>query len=190
MCSVDWGLVVSALAAAGSVSAAVIALAIATRDRRDRQAERLAAAEAEAKLVLTSMTMTDPDSASWLDHPEYHMVADNNGHRPILDVTVLACSMRSDPTAAAKLPDSAVPIVKAHSHSQTSGVQFVAADGTPLPHEKQPNPRFGSSWPSPNELDIVGWLGFSDVHGNQWARSSKGELRRITKPSDIKRLTS
>lgn len=64
MCTVDWGLVVSALAAIGSIGAALAALYIATRDRKERARERLAANEAEAKLIFAGMTASYPPNAS------------------------------------------------------------------------------------------------------------------------------
>lgn len=115
----------------------------------------------------------------------------NHSERPILDVTVIACEMRSDATAVAVLPDDSesLQIVKPEKESRTAGVKFFSADGIRLPHERNVSEGSGvNSWPGHEELDLVGWLGFTDVDGNRWARSSEGELRLITKPSDIRRL--
>jgi hypothetical protein len=49
--TLDLGLVVNALSAAGAVGAAAAALMIASRDRKDRERQRLAASEAQARLV-------------------------------------------------------------------------------------------------------------------------------------------
>lgn len=205
VCAVDWGLVVNAIAALGSIGAAMAALYIATRDRRERARERLAADEAEAKLIFTGIATSNPTTASvrqkvdertgeemeYDTHPRYMMWLKNESQRPILDVTVIACKMSSDPSAVAELAKSSVrEIVKPGQESHAGGVKFFAPDGTRLPREKPEDERTQAwdRWPVAKELGIVGWLGFTDVDGNRWARSSEGELRRITKPSDIERL--
>ncbi|OLP00204.1 hypothetical protein BVU76_21690 [Mycolicibacterium porcinum] len=201
----EWGIVVNALAAVGSIGAAGSALYIATRDRKERERQRLTADEAEAKLVFAGMSQNYPPSAVVLErlaargnaqadhdtHPTYPMWLKNNSDRPLLNVAVIACKMRSNPDAIAELPKDAGPysIVMPGNESRTEGVKFFAPDGSRLPQSVAPSPdRNRDRWPSLDELDIVAWLGFSDVDGNRWARSSEGELRRITKPGDIQRL--
>lgn len=80
MCSIDWGLVVSALAAIGSIGAAVIALYIATTDRRERRRERDAEDEAQAKLVIVlPRRPTNP--------LELQVQVTNLGTKALIDVT-------------------------------------------------------------------------------------------------------
>ncbi|WP_147378932.1 hypothetical protein [Mycobacteroides abscessus] len=80
---INWGLVVNALAAAGSISAAVVALHIATRDRRERQHEHDEAAKAQARLVIVTLYASAQMNVS---SPRIALTCKNHSDRPILDV--------------------------------------------------------------------------------------------------------
>ncbi|ETZ47007.1 hypothetical protein L839_1101 [Mycobacterium avium MAV_120809_2495] len=54
--NINFALVISALSAAGSFTAAAVAVWIATTDRRQRKRERDAANEAQAKLVILELS--------------------------------------------------------------------------------------------------------------------------------------
>lgn len=102
MCSIDWGLVISALAAFGSIGAAVAALYIATKDRRERKQERDAADEAHAKLVILNIN-SSTGRVGW-DAPEYSVQCMNHGSMPILDVKLESAHMRGFPRLNRSFP--------------------------------------------------------------------------------------
>ncbi|WP_036451366.1 hypothetical protein [Mycobacterium marinum] len=81
---INLGLIVSALAALGSLTAASVALWVATSDRRLRQRERDAEDEAQARLVVVSAHIPDTTSP-W--PRQLQMSVTNWSPRAIVDVT-------------------------------------------------------------------------------------------------------
>jgi hypothetical protein len=169
------------LAAGGSITAAVVALGIATADRRERTREHRDADRAQAKLVIVTVTMQTDHLQK--EHPSYPMHCKNNGAQPILDVEVVAAKMQAHPGSIAELANWTTPLVNVGGHV-TVNVHFVTNEGEPLPPRLDTPDRF-RVWPDINSLQIVGWVGFSDAFGNRWARSSDGDLKRITHDSQL-----
>lgn len=193
MFSIDWGFVVNALAAIGSISAAVVALWIATSDRTERKKERAAADEAQAKLVLVWTDYGVEHSGSELDEVEFQLVVLNEGDQPILDIRIEKYVLRGVDGVTAQVPGGTIfRLTKAHSEARAGGVVLTDANGKRYPPrrtDKGARPTFDWFLPHPEDLDLFGWLGFTDLHGNRWARSSEGELRLIRKPTDLDRLS-
>lgn len=80
---IDAGLIVNALAATGSLSAAAVALWVATSDRRKRQRELDAEDEAQAKLVVVS---ADRYRLGMLQGKQLCLTVSNRSPRAIVDV--------------------------------------------------------------------------------------------------------
>jgi hypothetical protein len=190
MSSIDWKLVVDALAAIGSVSAAVVALWIATSDRTERKKERRAADEAQAKLVLASTTSRPASGPE--EEVDFWLKYWNEGDHPILDVRIEKYVVRGVDGVTAQLPGGTIGMVKAHSDGRYNGVRLTDANGKHYPYRQKMDRPYSwpENWsPNPEGLDLVGWLGFTDPQGNRWARSSEGELRLIRKPADLNDLS-
>lgn len=170
---INWGLVVNALAAAGSVSAAVVALHIATRDRRERQHERDEAAKAQARLVIVK-------SYGWVNRgekvPEIALICDNHSDRPILDVKPDQAWIPGFPAFSNIIgEDRTWTLLKPDDECRFS---FVLADGA------------GTSGPSilPDDalagstidyLPIVGAVTFIDAGGSRWRKFNNGDVERV-----------
>jgi hypothetical protein len=173
MCSIDWGLVVSALAALGSIGAAGAALYIATKDRRERRRERDAAHEAQAKLIIVGIT-SSTGRVDW-DAPEYHIRCVNHGSLPVLDVKLESARMRGFPQAQPKLSDAVTRVLSPAPASTAFVTRWVDENDQQFPlDEKQQHI---------NTVDIEAAVSYFDAHGNQWLRSNTGTLRLLRKGS-------
>jgi hypothetical protein len=171
------------LGALGSFIAAGAALLIATRDRRDREKERLAAHRAEATLVIVT-AMYDPSSEnSFRFGIHYH----NYGARPILDVQLRRMRMRAFPKARAQYSKRIDRLVRPEENTAFEDVTFVGDDGALLPQPRSDAGVF-KGWPDFETHDVVGWVAFSDVHGNRWAKSSDDRLLRLPNDRDLRAL--
>jgi hypothetical protein len=171
------------LGALGSFIAAGAALLIATRDRRDRDKERLEAHRAEATLVIVSPLYDLSSSKSCRFGVHYH----NYGARPILDIQLAHIQMRAFPNARAQHSKRIDRLVRSEENTSFGDVTFLDETGALVPP-----PRSGAEgyngWPDFETNDVVGWIVFSDVYGNRWAKSSDDRLRRIRWDSDLRAL--
>ena len=170
MCSIDWGLVINALAAFGSIGAAVAALYIATKDRRERKRERAASAEAQAKLVI--LNITSSTGRVGLDAPEYYVGCVNHGSMPILDVKLESAHMRGFPQAQPRLSDAVTRVLPP---APGFSISFV----TRWVDEKDQQFPLDENQQHVNTVDIEATVSFSDASGNHWRRSNAGTLRRL-----------
>lgn len=92
MCSVDWGLVVNALAAIGAIGAAVAALWIASRDRRERKDERHDEDRAKALLVRLLVQAQS-------NRPAFSVEVRNFGPLAVMDVELVDAVWSDHPGA-------------------------------------------------------------------------------------------
>jgi hypothetical protein len=167
MCSIDWGLVISALAALGSIGAASAALYIATRDRQERKRERAAAAKAQAKLVI--LDITSNTGRVGRDAADYHVGCVNHGSMPILDVKLKSARMRGFPRAQPTLSDAVKRVLRPAPGTSTAFVtSWVDENGQPFPQDEQQQ--------RVSVVDIEAAVTFFDANGNQWQRSNTGEI--------------
>ena len=175
------------LSAAFTALAAVAALYIATRDRQERSRERLAADEAQAKLVMITPAYDTGDYDPY-PAPKYQMAYKNHGEHPILDVRLARIEMRAYPLAVAELPDFIDRIVEAGGHSRGVGAKFTDEHGDPFPKpiSEPDSMRSYREWPDDErDLKILGWVTFSDINGNRWAKSSDHRLHRLRSDEDV-----
>ncbi|WP_255801412.1 hypothetical protein [Mycobacteroides abscessus] len=168
---INWGLVVNALAAAGSVSAAVVALHIATRDRRERWHEREEKAKAQARLVIVGLYASKHMDQDW---PDITITCTNHSDRPILDVK----------------PDQAcIP-----SHPEFTNIVGIVGRSTVLRPERESSFSFALSDadgilgpPVPKSpligalvgVTLSGAVTFTDAAGIVWRKFSTGAVERI-----------
>lgn len=170
MCSIDWGLVISAIAAFGSVGAAAIALYIATADRRERKRERNAAAAAQAKLVIVKVGL--PTGYREGLAPEFPVVCENHSGLPILDVKLESAKMRAFPQASSTLSEFVSRIVLVGDDASFA-TKWVDENGEPFPLDRQQR--------SVKTVDIEAVVSFSDANGTHWQRSNAGMLKRLSR---------
>jgi hypothetical protein len=166
------------LGALGSFVAAGAALLIATRDRRERSRERLATHEAEARLVVVSELYNTTGKYTVTFGMHYH----NYGARPILDISLAKMDLRAYPQAIARLNDRLDRLTRSEEATSFEDVAFVDETGEPVPPPREDSKL---KWPDFETHDVVGWVTFSDVHGNRWAKSSDDRLRRIRNDGDL-----
>ncbi|OCB39598.1 hypothetical protein A5676_13010 [Mycobacterium malmoense] len=170
--NINFALIISALSAAGSFTAAAIAVWIATTDRRQRKRERDAANEAQAKLVILDITYS-MGRVGW-DAPEYSVGCVNHGSTPILDVKLESAHMRAFPQAVPTLSKSEWAVLRPTSqYSASFATRWVDENGQPFPMDKKLH--------HVNAVDIEAAVTFFDVHGNQWRRSNTGTLTLLRK---------
>lgn len=165
---INFGLIVSAMAAIGSLTAASVALWVATSDRRERQQERAAAAEAQAKFVIVAIGRYDrgPSGAT-----EYEIRCTNHGALPILDVRVESAKMRGFPRAHSPLSTFVKKLLPAGGADTSFMTSWVDENGEPFPKNRDQQ--------SINVVDIEAFIRFLDANGNQWLRSNTGALERL-----------
>jgi hypothetical protein len=111
----------------------------------------------------------------------YEMVVSNHSERPILDVALVRMELRAADGLVVALPkwDHRHRILKAGGTTRTAGATFVDAAGESFPKAMERVNAYGDKWPTLESLDAHGWIEFSDINGNRWAKSSTDELRRI-----------
>ncbi|ORV91188.1 hypothetical protein AWC11_11315 [Mycobacterium interjectum] len=168
MCSIDWGLVVNALAALGSIGAALAALYIATTDRKERKRERAAGAEAQAKLIVVKANLWNDIG---MEAPHYPVRCTNHGLLPILDVRLESAQMRGYPDVKPTLSDSVRALLPGGGEYASFDTSWADEQGAPFPKDGTPNHL--------NAVDIEAAVSFSDVNGNRWLRSNIGTLKRL-----------
>lgn len=180
VCSIDWKLVVAALAALGSFLASFVALLIATRDRRDRAKERHEEAAAEARLVLFDITAPEmrPDPP-W---PYFKLAIHNFGPVSILKVSVESASLKNHPGSHWTIAGSGTPIemVKPERESHAGGNLYVGfnddAGESVVKAEKVPSTVIWS-YPTAGADQVSATIRFMDAKANWWLKSSDGELK-------------
>ncbi|SKM23243.1 hypothetical protein [Mycobacteroides abscessus] len=169
---INWGLVINALAAAGSISAAVVALHIATRDRRERQHEHDEAAKAQARLVIVTLYASAQMNVS---SPRIALTCKNHSDRPILDVKPDKAwipgfdefnnVVGNDETWTVLKPDKDYSFTFALSDGTGAVGPLIVAKGTLL----------GSLI----GLQPIGAVTFTDAEGIRWRKFSTGAVERI-----------
>jgi hypothetical protein len=167
MCSVNWPLVVSLLAALGSCGAAIAAVWIATGDRRARKAERLDAAKAQAMLVLIDVHLSSGT-------PGFQVDIRNFGSEPILDVELDAAQFARVRDSTPKVVNRLGPTVKVIDVDRQSDhifVQFVDGKGDSVITTGFPDEAgvLVIDNAAAEDLDVT--IRFMDAHGNHWLRS-------------------
>jgi hypothetical protein len=170
--NINFGLIISALSAVGSFTAAAIAVWIATTDRRQRKRERDAANEAQAKLVILDIT-SSMGRVGW-DAPEYIVGCVNHGGTPILDVRLESARMRAFPQAKPTLSESVTRVLRPTPGFSTAfATRWVDENGQQFPTDQKQQ--------HVNAVDIEAAVTFFDVNGNQWRRSNTGTLTLLRK---------
>lgn len=168
MCSVDWELVVNALAAIGSVGAALAALYIATKDRRERRRASDAADEAQARLVWVGVDRLNGEAG-------FKVRIRNYGDRPILDVGVTEASLHRRPDARWRNLEEWTAVLPPFREGEespevTSSLTFFDTEGEPIPKLiglVDLEPLFEEVDTTP----IVAVM-FTDANGNDWTTGS------------------
>jgi hypothetical protein len=168
MCSVDWGLVGSLIAALGSCGAAIAAVWIATGDRRARKAERLDAAKAQAMLVLLDISLRVPGP----EEPHAFVVAVRNlGAEPVLNVGVDSARFAQVPDATFVLrQDYAIlKVVEPQAEAKSFEVRFADEKGKSAIPGRITRLGWREANAEPSDLDVT--IRFMDAHGHHWLRS-------------------
>jgi hypothetical protein len=167
MCTVDWGLVVNAIAAVGAVSAAVVALTIATRDRREREQQRRKAAQAQAKLVLVNVKAPDGVACFGVEVCNY-------GSSAVLDVELDSAEFASAPGSKRRpwgedLAQS-FAVLDADRKPQTFWIEFIDSAGQPvITGERDRHGNWQSDNGDPEQVTVA--IRFTDSQGEHWKRS-------------------
>ena len=163
MCSVNWPLVVSLLAALGSCGAAIAAVWIATRDRRERRAERLNAAKAQAMLVLVDVHASRGAAA-------FEVWVHNFATLAILDVEIASATYKPEPTATFQM-QGRPKLIAAKPDGQRDRliVEFVDSKGfSVVPGGCDEDGNFRTL---AKDEDVDATVRFMDAHGHHWLRS-------------------
>lgn len=181
VCTVDWGKVIDAIAAAGSVLAAVgafvaayFALKIAGQAREDARRESDEGHEAQARLVRVTYDGVSPN--------RFAVEVQNWGALAILDVALIATKFESklsrpmsgpQPTFIAKGPpiDVLVPISREALAPPRFSVAFQpapAADDSP-----------SRKWVNWERVAVHSTVEFTDAYGQHWRQSTDGMPTRI-----------
>ncbi|WP_261880423.1 hypothetical protein [Mycobacterium marinum] len=167
MCSVDWKLVISALAAFGSISAALAALYIATSDRRDRKREREAADEAQARLVVVNVGI--PWHYGMKPH-EFPIQCTNFSAAAVLDVKLESARMRAFSHARPTLSGYVQQVLSNDGKLASFNTSWVDATKEPFPSD---------AGQGVADVDIEAYVSFEDARGNRWRKANTGALERL-----------
>lgn len=175
MSATVWGIVVNALAALGSFSAAAVALWIATKDRRERERERAADAQAQANLV--QVTVRTGTSGRFIVN------VTNHGSLPLLDVRFESASYAPRPTAKAVFPDRAprlIPVLKVGDDSGNSWFEFLDGDEPVITGSYGALGEWKSDDPAASDpINVSVTVRWQDAYGQSWELSHPGLPNRI-----------
>jgi hypothetical protein len=192
VCTVDWGKVIDAVSAAGSVLAAIgafvaayFALKIAGQARADARRESDEAHEAQARLVRISIDGVEPQRA-------FAVEVANWGSLAILNVALVTASFESTYRPPDQTPQ---PVLKTQSRSIDVLV--------PVSREALAQPRFvvdfqvggqtvlerhGDVGYDPLNSDnttVRATVEFTDAYGLHWQQSTDGTPKRIPNRSTV-----
>ena len=175
VCTVDWKLVASIVAAVGSFFAAATALWIANRDRKDRKDERAVAAKAQAELVVVTVKLTH-------GRP-FDVDVTNFGTSGVLDLTLDSASFETVPDATYEVSNPGPRVVlDADREVHTFGVEFVDDAGeSVMPGTFDTEYQEWESGPTrPDPSKVSAWVRFRDAQGIKWRRGNTGSAERLT----------
>jgi hypothetical protein len=156
MCTVDWGLVINAITAAGAFFAGIVALFIATCDRKERKRERRNAAKAQAKLVLSEVTVRESG---------FSVEARNYGSSAVLDVELYSAEFLSAGGSTLRPAERPLSYAVLDSDRDRNGGTFFIEF---IDHAGQ-NVLAGKSNADPEQVLVA--IRFTDSQGNHWERS-------------------
>ena len=174
MSPTHWVILVNALAAVGSFSAAAVALWIATKDRKERQRDREADAQAQANLVL--VTIKDSGSGGFAAE------VTNYSSRPLLDIKFESARYLPKPEARTEFGEQAPrhhPLLDVDSKCQT-WFKFYDGDESVLKGSYGELGMWRNDDPaaaSPSNVSVT--VMWQDAHGQDWELSHPGRPKRV-----------
>lgn len=177
--NVNFSLIVNALAALGSVSAAVVALWIATSDRRDRQKEREEADRKQAGLVRIKarwQSLGYDQDESVRVAPYIQVGINNFGTLPIVDVQLTRWEWEGHEARFVMKPPYEPPAAVLPSFRSTAGdraewMEFVPTDDVTKTAMAAPT--------ITRNTDLTVTVEFTDAGEKRWRRSNKGLLEQV-----------
>lgn len=181
------GLIVNALAAIGSLSAASVALWVATSDRRERKRERNAEDVAQSKLVVIRPLHRGYDTSTG-EGPMLAIDVINCGTRAIVDVTFLSLDVEGhehlDPRPTS---EDQLPVVQPHGGFET--FKFDPKFGSQTPPDQFLVALRGGGRDVRRTIDenakLTARVRWTDASGNTWERRASGRPLVLEKPRRI-----
>lgn len=181
---INGALIVNALAAVGSLSAAAVALWVATSDQRERKRERDAQDDAQSKLVVLRPSVQEWNTQTG-EMQRIEVLVVNHGPRAIVDVTFVKLDVdgydfgRLWPTSEAQIPVIA-------PDGGAAAFKFMPPHEPETPFSVALRGGRGGRRSLDARTRMTALVQWTDASGKTWERKGSGPLLQLGKPARIR----